>query len=381
MREISSLAEATAWANAEPRTPAAFRDLDLRGADGFESGRFDHCLFLSCDLTPAQAGFLTANGATVIRDDPGLPYTLYRKELYTPEELYAGFDPADPTSYRETFDAVVYRHWVASGRQFPTSIAEAMARAMHDFSISEAFNDALAGQRPVAIMGGHGLERADPLYRRIAELARHLARDGFLMLSGGGPGAMEATHLGVWFAQRDDAELDAALAILGPRPALADGTPPPPGREYADSDWLARAQAVRARWPLPVGHAESIGIPTWAYGHEPPAPFATQIAKYFANSIREDGLLAAATHGVVFAPGSAGTVQEVFQDLAQNHYASFGPPSPMILLGETYWRETLPVWPLMQSLANERDYQRLLIITDSSDDVVALINAYRRIDG
>ena len=41
------------------------------------------------------------------------------------------------------------------------------------------------------------------------------------------------------------------------------------------------------------------------------------------------GLLAIAKHGVIYAPGSAGTIQEIFQDAAQNHYSSFGPPSPM----------------------------------------------------
>ncbi len=62
---------------------------------GFESGSFRGCLFLSCDLlTPAQAGYLTTTGATVIRDDVERPYSAHRAHLYTPEELFAGFDPA-----------------------------------------------------------------------------------------------------------------------------------------------------------------------------------------------------------------------------------------------------------------------------------------------
>ncbi len=74
------------------------------------------------------------------------------------------------------------------------------------------------------------------------------------------------------------------------------------------------------KYPLTANDYEkckSIGIPTWLYGHEPPAPFATHIAKYFANSVREDGLLTIAKHGVIFAPGSAGTTQEIFQDATQ----------------------------------------------------------------
>jgi predicted Rossmann-fold nucleotide-binding protein len=63
-----------------------------------------------------------------------------------------------------------------------------------------------------------------------------------------------------------------------------------------------------------------------------PTPFATHIAKYFANSVREEGLLAIAKGGVIFTPGSAGTMQEIFQDLAQNHYQSFGVSSPMVFM-------------------------------------------------
>jgi predicted Rossmann-fold nucleotide-binding protein len=223
-------------------------------------------------------------------------------------------------------------------------------------------------------MGGHGLERRDPMYAAIARVARSLARSGHLMLSGGGPGAMEATHLGAWMANFDDDDLAAAIDVLAPHPT-GDG------QEYTDPDWLDRAFAVRERWPLPAppGRYESIGIPTWMYGHEPPNAFATQFAKYFANSVREEGLLAIATYGVVFAPGSAGTIQEIFQDTAQNHYVSFGPASPMVLLGERYWTERHPVWPVIQSLAVGREYRDLITITDDEQRVVDSILRYERI--
>ena len=32
----------------------------------------------------------------------------------------------------------------------------------------------------------------------------------------------------------------------------------------------------------------SLGVPTWFYGHEPPNLFATRIAKFFTNALRED---------------------------------------------------------------------------------------------
>lgn len=376
MIEIDDLRACRDWiAIGTERPPAAFQQLDLRDVVGFESGSFAGCLFLSCQLTPAQAGFLTSMGATVIRDQDGRPFTSHRARLYTPEELFAGFDPDDPAGYEATYDAKVYRHWVESGRHYPPMIDESLARRLHDHSISDALYEELADRLPVAVMGGHTLERSDPHYATVARISRALTRSGRLMLSGGGPGAMEATHLGAWMANFDDGELDAAIAMLSPRPPGSE-----PAKEYADPDWLSRAFAVRNRWPLDSidsdARFESIGIPTWMYGHEPPAAFATKIAKYFANSLREEGLLAVATHGVVFTPGSAGTIQEIFQDAAQNHYESFGPPAPMVLVGIDHWTRQLPVWPLLESLAEGYRYRHLITLTDDHDAVVETILAY-----
>ncbi len=374
MLEIDDLAAARRWiAEGSDRPRAAVRSLDLRDESGLGSGDFGGCLFLGCDLTPAQAGFLTIVGATVIRDDGRRPFPAHRARLYTPDELFDGFDRADPEGYAATYDARVYRHWVDTGRQHPENIEESLARRLHDHSITDVLHETLAGRRPAAIMGGHGIERSSADYATVARIARRLTREGITMLSGGGPGAMEATHLGAYMAHFDDEQLDAAIGVLSPRPAGA-----PAGKEYADADWLHRAFAVRERWPLDEIRWHSVGIPTWMYGHEPPTAFATRIAKYFANSVREEGLLAVATHGVVFSPGSAGTIQEIFQDATQNHYESFGPASPMILLGVDYWTRLKPVWPLLDVLSEGRRYRDLIVLTDDEDEVVERLLAYGR---
>ena len=131
----------------------------------------------------------------------------------------------------------------------------------------------------VAIMGGHDLFRSDPNYQDVATLARSLTRAGFTLASGGGPGAMEATHVGAYFATSEDDSLLNALAILGKRRGVVHEK-----SEYTDRDWLQRAFSVRQEFPLSssdVKKAQSLAIPTWFYGHEPPTPFATSIAKYF----------------------------------------------------------------------------------------------------
>src|SRR5690625_6267727 len=68
--------------------------------------------------------------------------------------------------------------------------------------------------------------------------------------------------------------------------------------------------------------------------------------KYFTNSIREEGLLALAKGGVIFTPGSAGTSQEVFQEVTQNHYLTLGIASPMIFFDSHFWTEEWPVYPV-----------------------------------
>ena len=98
----------------------------------------------------------------------------------------------------------------------------------------------------------------------------------------------------------------------------------------------------------------SLGIPTWHYGHEPPNAFSSVVAKYFRNAIREDVLLEVCRGGIVFLPGAAGTVQEVFQAACANYYADESDVAPMLFVGREYWTETVPAWPLVSALAEGR---------------------------
>jgi len=280
----------------------------------------------------------------------------------------SGYEIGNHDSYQNTVDGRCYRHYVAERKDNATDVRTTLARRLHDHAISDAVQEYLAGKKVVAIMGGHNLGRNVPMYLEIARLARDLANAGLLPASGGGPGAMEATHLGAWFAERDDAELQDAVAILSKAPKYDPIGP-----------WLDTAFEVAEKYPVTsTNKCDSLGIPTWLYGHEPPTPFALHIAKYFANSVREDGLLAIARYGVVFSPGSAGTVQEIFQDATQNHYKTQGIASPMIFLGKQYWQETKPVYPLLVKLAEGQEYSRLLGIEDDRTAILKHIVSFAK---
>src|ERR1017187_8685743 len=114
-----------------------------------------------------------------------------------------------------------------------------------------------------------------------------------------------------------------------------------PGSDLGKSgEWMVPAfrgmDTYRIK-PTSTGTEKSLGVPNCFYGHEPPNPFATHNAKYFQNSIQEDGLLTLANHGVIFAEGSGGTVQEIFQAACLNYYATPARQAPMVLFGSDYW--------------------------------------------
>ena len=48
----------------------------------------------------------------------------------------------------------------------------------------------------------------------------------------------------------------------------------------------------------------------------------------------------------------------------------------MIFMGQEYWTETKPVYPLLKQLAEGQDYDRWLSIHDDRDKIVAEIQQY-----
>ncbi|MFH8348747.1 LOG family protein [Streptomyces sp. NPDC018045] len=305
-------------------------------------------VFLGCRMEPEAAASVRADGALVFPPIPDLPFDPYRAGLYSPGELFEAL--ATDTGYPATPDAQAYdwyQRTMSDGDVFAS-----MLRGIHDDAISDALDEHLAGARVVGIMGGHALERGSDAYAGAARLGRQLARTGLTVATGGGPGAMEAANLGAYTAPFDDAMLDESLALLAKVPHFSPSV----------TDWARAAFEVRDRWP---DGGDSVGIPTWFYGHEPPNAFATHVAKYFVNAVREDGLLARSNAGVVFLPGAAGTVQEIFDNATPNYYGSRGEPTPMVLVDRVHWTERLPAWPLLQALAAERAMSDKIALVDS----------------
>ncbi|MFJ2116749.1 LOG family protein [Streptomyces sp. NPDC087850] len=312
-------------------------------------------VFLGCPMEPGAEDKVRADGAMVFPPVPNLPFDPYRGLLYSPDQLFEGL--ADG-GYEAAPDARAY-DWFRRTRA-DGDIFASMLRSVHDDAMSDALDELVVGARIVGVMGGHAMERGTPAYAGAARLGRALTRTGLTVATGGGPGAMEAANLGAYAAAHPDGMLDEALDVLAGAPSFTPSV----------SAWALTAFDVRSRWPK---GDDSIAIPTWFYGHEPPNAFASHIAKYFANATREDGLLARSNAGVIFLPGAAGTVQEIFDNATPNYYGSRGEPTPMVLVDRAHWTERLPAWPLLRALAKERRMESRIALVDSVDEAPAAL--------
>ncbi len=294
-----------------------------------------------------------------------LPYHATPERLYTFDDLYADLDAV---GFAGCIDQRIYQRAHKAGGAAVAPV-ESLAQRLHDHGITVALDIFRADKTIVGVMGGHAMQRGSGRYRHVVQLGRQLALNGFCVATGGGPGAMEAANLGAASAHLAVEVVDGFVDRLAAAASFYDDV----------NEFIAVAVSIAREIERPT---TSLSIPTWFYGHEPSNPFASHVAKYFSNSEREDGLLAVASGGIVFVPGGPGTIQEVFQDVAQNAYETYGRSSPMVFLDppgddgsvEPWWDASGVLVAVDRAFTNSAGSRRpgadLVTSTGSVDDAI-----------
>jgi hypothetical protein len=181
--------------------------------------------------------------------------------------------------------------------------------------------------RPAATVFGSARIDADhPMYELARKTGRLLAEEGFAVVTGGGPGIMEAANRG---AQ------DAGGVSVGFRIKLA--------RSELENPYL-------------------------------------DLSVLFEHFYARKTMLVKAAEGYILFPGGFGTLDELFESLVLiqtgevKHF-------PAILIGQSYW-EGMLAWvrrhPLAESMIAPEDLDLLFVTNDPSEAVETIVDCYRR---
>ena len=180
--------------------------------------------------------------------------------------------------------------------------------------------------RPAAtIFGSARISETHPVYRLAREAGRLLAEEGFAVVTGGGPGVMEAANRGA----RDGGGVSVGFRIKLPHFE--------PENEYLD------------------------------------------ISVLFEHFYARKTMLVKAAEGFILFPGGFGTLDELFESLVLiqtgevKHF-------PAVLVGQSYW-EGMLAWirrsPLHEGLISEEDLELLFITNDPAEAVETVVDCYR----
>jgi predicted Rossmann-fold nucleotide-binding protein len=390
MLNITTIQAVKEWIGRGALEPATIIGLDLMPLTAdFKKISVADSLFIGCETERDLSLQIAEQGGRRLDDSKLLPKGLsaFRSSTYTVSELYAGM-AVDGSGWEKTPDYGGYRWYnVERGKPRVLDLAQMVAARLHDSSQERAVRELLQDRKVVAVMGGHDFQRQTDTYWDCVSIAKALTEERFFILSGGGPGLMEAANLGALLANSTKNTVSAVRRLL-----TDEG--------FETSEWRGTAAAARAlilgsRNAEPEEAQWSLGVPTWLYGHEPPNLFASHHAKMFYNSLREDGLVTWANAGIIYFEGNAGTVQEVFQDATQNYYrAKDQSPSPMVFYNANqYWNRSCddiswptddpmnkrkPLLPLIKQLALEKNFASSVLVTDSPQRVLSFLEKANR---
>ena len=197
-----------------------------------------------------------------------------------------------------------------------------MFRIISEFT--EGFEKLANVRYAVSVFGSARLKPGSQFYNAAQTIAELLAKEGYAIITGGGPGIMEAANKGAW--QKD-------------------------------------APSIGLNIELP--HEQK---------RNPYQNLGMEFRYFFVRKV----MFIKYSMGYVCLPGGFGTLDEFFEALTlmQTHKT---PPMPLILFGSEYW-SGLMEWIKSTVVANrlvDPDELELIAITDDPLEVVAIMNRHR----
>lgn len=186
----------------------------------------------------------------------------------------------------------------------------------------DGFNFITKFPKSVTFFGSARFEETDPHYRSAQKTARLLARAGYTIISGGGPGIMEASNKGAIEGEGESVGLNIQLPF-----------------EQRMNPYVRKAAAFNY---------------------------------FFTRKV----MLAFSASAFIFFPGGYGTLDETFEILTLRQTHKINPRIPVILMGRDFWQ------PLANWLATHAceahctinpDELNLFKIVDDPEEAVEII--------
>lgn len=208
-------------------------------------------------------------------------------------------------------------------QHIPSSFTWRIFRIMSEFV--EGFQFLIGLKRTVTFFGSARTKPGSVYYKKAEELARRLTKAKFTVITGGGPGVMEAVNKGATLAGGESIGLNIQLPF-----------------EQRMNTYVKRG----------------IGF-----------------HYFFTRKV----ILSFSAQAYVYFPGGFGTLDEFFEalTLVQTHKIY---PLPLILVGKDYWSDLLK-WMKTTMLIKEKTISKvdldLVKITDDPKEVLAIINKHR----
>ncbi len=201
-----------------------------------------------------------------------------------------------------------------------------------DWSVRKASTDIKEGlkllatiDQPIAtIFGSHNIKQDDPLYKHASELAFHLGKRGYAIMTGGGPGIMHGANSGAMHANVPSIGLRSDALI---------------NEEPGDDNVLTHKALVHFLF-----------------------------SRRFIMSIKSDAL--------IFYPGAYGTITEFFEDVALMS-ANLVDVVPVVCVGSDYWKPLLDWFTVeierRKFTDDSKKYTSMVRIEDDIESIIKIV--------